>query len=122
MKTGNARQQGTVMLEALLALVLFALVATALLTVSGQALMQRQQLQRTQCASWAADNLLVMEMLSPSRPVMGTTRGEVQQCDITWGWTLTRKDPGDKRAFLVTLEIHNEKGQSQLTRQILRPW
>ncbi|WP_195723814.1 type II secretion system minor pseudopilin GspI [Ewingella americana] len=122
MTKNNAAQQGMIMMEALLAVVLFVLVAIALLNVSGQAVTQGQQLLRTRCANWTADNLLVMEVLSPARRVMGKTQGEARQCDRNWFWTLTRQKTGDNRFYRVTLEIKNEDGQSQLERQILRPW
>lgn len=115
-------QQGIIMLEALLALVLFVMVAMALLNVSSQAINQRQQLMHTRCANWLAGNLLTVEFLSPPSKVMGRTTGEAQQCDLNWRWQLTRRAIGDKRFYLITLEIDSEEGLRQLERQTLRAW
>lgn len=120
MKKGNANQKGVIALEALLALVLFVMVGTALLNVNGQAAHQRQQLLHTRCANWLAENLITEALLSPSARMKGQQKGDAQQCDLDWHWVMQSSALNDNRFYLITLEIYDSANQLQLERQTLR--
>lgn len=113
-------QVGMAMLEALLALTIFSLVATALLNISGGAIHQHRLLMEARCANWLGENLLTQALLSDSRRSPGEWRGVSTQCDISWQWRMVRQKTADERFYLLSVEIQNSKGQRKLERQIFQ--
>lgn len=116
----DKHQIGMVMIETLIALIIFSLVAGALIVVSGQGINHQQLLRETYCANWLAENLLIELQLSPSSRIVGEKKGTSSQCDSLWQWHRVSQVTPDNRFFLINLEIYDANGQQKAKRQILR--
>ena len=116
----HKQQSGMVLLEALLALALFSLIAIALLNVSGAAVNQQQILKETRCADWLAQNLLTEALWLNSNTVMGEQHGRSSQCGIDWQWTIERHPAADQRFYTLSLDIRHADGRQQLKRTLSR--
>ena len=108
------------MLEALLALSMLLLVGLALLNVNALAVTQHGHLQRNQCLSWLAENLLTRELLEASTRNLPDETGQAMQCDRTWKWHITRQKQTDSRFWMITLQLENNDGLVLLERKTLR--
>lgn len=108
------------MLEALIALVIFSLVAGALLSASGLSVRQHQRLLEARCASWLSENLLTQALRLDKKRPMGEQRGTLSQCDITWHWRLVRHKTADARFDSLSLEIQDANGQRRFERQVFQ--
>jgi type II secretion system protein I len=120
MRSRKDRQEGVLMLEAMIALVLFTLVSVALMSVITQSMNQQQIIQNTRCANWLSDNLLTQEFLRPPTRTMSDSQGKTEQCDQQWQWRIRRNATNDNRFYTIKVEVRNSEGQRQLERQTLR--
>lgn len=80
------RSGGFTLLEVLVALAIFALVAASVLTATVRSLQTAARLEEKTLAMWIADNRLTELQLAPSPAATGMDAGEVQFAGRQWQW------------------------------------
>lgn len=80
------RAAGFTLLEVLVALAIFALVAASVLTATARSLQTASRLEDKTLAMWIADNQLVELQLSKSPVAEGRDQGEVDFAGRRWQW------------------------------------
>lgn len=120
MSQSRHHQSGIVMLEALLAIILFTFVSIALMNIISQSMNHQKKILDNRCANWLAENLLTQEFLSPASIMLRESQGKAEQCDREWTWKIEREEHNDNRFYMINLEINNSEGQLQLDRQTIR--
>lgn len=115
-------RSGFTLLEVLVALAVFGLMAVALLHLTGENTRSAQRVQARVLGGIVADNLVVRALALPNPPAFGRTDGAVSNVGRDWRWEqdVTRTDdPGivriDVRVFDVdgqaaTLTVFRDTG------------
>ena len=80
------RARGFTLLEVLVALGIFALVAASVLTMASRSLQNAARLEEKTLAMWVADNRLTELQLEDPRPADGRDQGEVEFAHRQWQW------------------------------------
>lgn len=78
--------RGFSLLEVLVALAIFALVAASVLTASARSLQTAARLEDKTLALWVAENQLVELQLEDPPPGNGTRKGRVEYAGRLWQW------------------------------------
>jgi len=80
------RAGGFTLLEVLIALAIFAMVAASVLTATARSLQTASRLEEKTLAMWIADNRLAELQLSKSPVADGREQGEVEFAERRWQW------------------------------------
>ncbi|MCY1284574.1 Type II secretion system protein I [compost metagenome] len=80
------RQRGFTLLEVLVALAIFAVVAASVLAASGRSLQGAARLEDKTLAMWIADNRLTELQLEATPPADGRGEGRVEFAGRRWQW------------------------------------
>lgn len=97
------RARGFTLLEVLVALAIFAVVAASVLTASARSLQTASRLEEKTLAMWIADNRLTDLQLSEAAPGNGREQGELDYAGRRWAWVSeigTTSDPALRRVTL----------------------
>jgi len=106
------RRDGFTLIETLVALAVFSLVAVTLLHLAGENTRSTAQLERRVLGAIVAENLAVQAFALPNPPAFGETRGEAPIAGRRLRWTQTvasTDDPG-----MVRIEIRVVDGANQV--------
>ncbi|MCU1716027.1 type II secretion system minor pseudopilin GspI [Pseudomonas sp. 5P_3.1_Bac2] len=107
------REGGFTLLEVLVALAIFALVAASVLSASSRSLQTAARLQDKTLAMWVADNRLSTLQLSLDPVAGGREQGEEQMAGRRWQWqseVTATSEPGMRRVTLWVAPYSNERG------------
>lgn len=77
---------GFTLLEVLVALAIFALVAASVLSASGRSVRTAMQLEDKTLAMWVADNRVTELQLAETPPAAGRDQGQVEFAGRHWVW------------------------------------
>ncbi|OEC32994.1 general secretion pathway protein I [Pseudomonas cuatrocienegasensis] len=80
------RTKGFTLLEVLVALAIFALVAASVLSAGARSLQVAAQLETRTLAMWLADNQLSEWQLAPTPLALGSATGESEFAGRRWQW------------------------------------
>ena len=80
------RQRGFTLLEVLVALGIFAVVAASVLTLSERSLKNAARLEEKTLSLWVAENLLAELKLPEASIELGSTSGSAEFAGRTWQW------------------------------------
>ena len=97
------RACGFTLLEVLVALAIFAVVAASVLTASARSLQTASRLEEKTLAMWIADNRLTDLQLREVAPENGREQGELDYAGRRWEWASeigTTSDPALRRITL----------------------
>lgn len=78
--------RGFTLLEVLVALAIFALVAASVLTASARSLQTAARLEDKTLALWIADNQMIELQLEEPPPGVGSRQGRVEYAGRSWQW------------------------------------
>lgn len=108
------RSHGFTLLEVLVALAIFALVAASVLTASGRSLQTAARLEDKTLAMWIADNRLTELQLSETPPSDGRDQGELDFAGRRWQWQSEIQATSEPSMRRVTLWVapRQERGLS----------
>lgn len=120
MKSAKYTQNGAVLLEAIIALLLFTLVGFALINVTNQAMLQQTKIFNARCANWLADNIMAIEFITPPDERRPDKQGESHQCGVLWSWEIKQRSTNDNRFNMVTLHLKNNDTNAKFERKMLR--
>ncbi|PTQ73754.1 type II secretion system minor pseudopilin GspI [Pseudomonas sp. GV071] len=107
------RLGGFTLLEVLVALAIFALVAASVLGVSARSLQTAARLEDKTLAMWIADNQLSEMQLAPSPPGDGDQQGQVDFANRQWQWQSTVENTSEPTMRRVTVWVagRDERGR-----------
>lgn len=101
----RARVAGFTLLEVLVALAIFALVASTAYSASSQSLRGAQRLETLTLAGWIADNRLTELQLASTPPAPGETRETLRYATRDWVLESRIEAAGDPALRHVTLRV-----------------
>jgi general secretion pathway protein I len=107
------RARGFTLLEVLVALAIFALVAASVLGVSARSLQTAAKLEDKTMAMWVADNQLSEMQLAPEVPSVGNQQGQVDFANRQWLWQSTVETTSEPAMRRVTIWVatRDERGR-----------
>lgn len=107
------RHQGFTLLEVLVALAIFALVAASVLGVSARSLQNAARLEDKTLAMWIADNQLSEMQLATSVPATGNQEGQLAFANRQWQWQSTVENTSEPTMRRVTIWVaaNEERGR-----------
>jgi general secretion pathway protein I len=118
------RIHGFTLLEVLVALGIFALVAASVLTLSSRSLQNATRLEEKTLAMWVADNRLSELQLADPRPADGRDQGELAFAQRQWQWRseiVATSEPAMRRAtVLVALRPERSTAADLEARALVR--
>lgn len=97
------RSAGFTLLEVLVALAIFAMVAASVLTATARSLQTAARLEDKTLAMWIADNRLTELQLDANPPAEGRDQGDLEFAGRRWQWQSeiqTTSEPGMRRVSL----------------------
>ena len=101
------RARGFTLLEVLVALAIFALVAASVLGVSARSLQTAARLEDKTLAMWIADNQLSEMQLAPSPPGAGDQQGQVDFANRQWAWQTSVIETSEPTMRRITIWVAN---------------
>lgn len=111
------RVQGFTLLEVLVALAIFALVAASVLSATARSLQTASRLEEKTLAMWIADNRLTELQLSQSPVADGREQGEVEFAGRRWQWqneVQGTSEPDMRRVTLWVAPMHAERAAGEV--------
>jgi len=106
------RESGFTLLEVLIALAIFALVAASILTATSRSLQTASRLEEKTLAMWVADNRLAELQLSKTPVADGREQGEVEFAGRYWWWqseVQVTSDADMRRVTLWVAPVENDR-------------
>lgn len=103
--TSRSFQLGFTLIEVLVALGVVALALSAAAISMGQMIDTANAMRERSYASWIAQNRIVELRLSGSIPEVGTSNGDVDFANSTWGWRTIVSETGVENLMRVDVEI-----------------
>lgn len=97
--------RGFTLLEVMVALAIFALVAASALTASARSLQTAARLEDKTLALWIADNRLIELQLQRQPPAEGRQQGKLEYAGRRWQWQSQVEATTDPALRRVTLRI-----------------
>lgn len=101
--------RGFTLLEVLVALAIFALVAASVLTASARSVRTASQLEDKTLAMWVADNRLAELQLADTPLADGRDQGQVEFAGRRWGWQSEIQATSEPAMRRVTLWVAAEE-------------
>lgn len=111
------RAAGFTLLEVLVALAIFALVAASVLTATARSLQTASRLEEKTLAMWIADNQLVELQLSKNPVAEGRDQGEVDFAGRRWQWqseVQATREPDMRRVTLWVAPMAQDRSTADL--------
>lgn len=107
------RGRGFTLLEVLVALAIFAVVAASVLSASARSLKTAARLEDKTFATWLADNRLQDIQLAESPPSEGREQGEETYAGRRWVWQTEVQATSEPEMLRVTIRValRPERGQ-----------
>lgn len=105
--------RGFTLLEVLVALAIFALVAASVLTASARSLQTAARLEEKTLAMWIADNRLAELQLAETPASAGRDQGELEFAGRRWQWQSEVQPTSEPSMHRVTLWVapHPARGR-----------
>lgn len=97
--------RGFTLLEVLVALAIFALVAASVLTASARSVRTASQLEDKTLAMWVADNRMTELQLAETPPADGRDQGQVEFAGRRWSWQSEIEATSEPAMRRVTLWV-----------------
>lgn len=113
----DRRTRGFTLLEVLVALAIFALVAASILTATSRTLINQQRLTEMTLGSWIADNRLSDLQLSPTPPRTGQSEHSLQFADRRWQLEQQVSQTRFPRLLQVEIWVATDSGERSPPRQ-----
>lgn len=101
--------RGFTLLEVLVALAIFALIAASVLTASARSVRTASQLENKTLAMWVADNRLTELQLADTPPADGRDQGQVEFAGRRWSWQSEIQATSEPAIRRVTLWVATEE-------------
>ncbi|MGJ8679587.1 type II secretion system minor pseudopilin GspI [Paraglaciecola sp.] len=103
------RNLGLTLIEVMVALVIFALVASAIVKAAGDNLAGVGQIENITFATWVANNRITHLHLDTTWPVKNNESGSEDMAGRTWYWQQKVEKTNDKDLVLVEVTVGKDK-------------
>lgn len=103
------RQSGMTLLEVMVAIMIFAMTATAILRSGSEHLRSTVMIKDISIATWVANNALSEIILEAKWPLKKNKKGEAEMAGSTWYWRQVITDTMDKDFKQVTVEVAKDQ-------------
>jgi general secretion pathway protein I len=99
------RGRGFTLLEVLVALAIFAVVAASVLSASARSLQTAARLEDKTFATWLADNRLQEIQLADAPPAEGREQGEESYAGRRWQWQTEVQPTSEPEMLRITVRV-----------------
>jgi general secretion pathway protein I len=99
---------GFMLLEAIVAMAIFAFLTLSLLSLLNSAIFGSQILPQKTCALWVAQNQLALLMINKNISDTFIPEGEEKQCGQTWQWKIRRESTTDPRFSSLRIAVYHQ--------------
>ncbi len=99
------RLAGMTLLEVMVALLIFALTATAVMKAASEHLQGVVQIEEITFATWVANNRLTQLHIDPSWPLKNNQKGQQEMAGRTWYWQQSVNKTNDKDMVQVIVSV-----------------
>ncbi|MEP0174398.1 MAG: type II secretion system minor pseudopilin GspI [Paraglaciecola sp.] len=96
---------GMTLLEVMVALLIFALTATAIMKAASEHLTSVSQIEDITFATWVANNRLSQLHVDTSWPVKNNKKGSQEMAGLTWYWQQTVEKTSDSEMVQVEVSV-----------------
>lgn len=117
----SRREAGFTLVELMVALAVFSLVALTLLKLQGTVVRNSGEIAARATGQIVAHNLAVEIMTDPRAPSLGTEQGTTDNGGQSWRWVRQTKATADPTLVRVDLAVTNALGQPAAALTLARP-
>lgn len=118
---GSTREAGFTLVELMVALAVFSLVALTLLKLQGTVVRNSGEIAARATGQIVAHNLAVEIMTDPRAPSLGTEQGTIDNGGQSWRWVRQTKATADPTLVRVDIAVTNAIGQPAAALTLARP-
>lgn len=101
--------KGMTLLEVMVAIMIFAITATAILRSGSEHLRSTAVIKEISIATWVANNQLSEIVLEQTWPLKKNKQGEEEMANQMWYWKQRIEDTMDKEFKQVTIEVATDQ-------------
>lgn len=109
--SGDARERGFTLIELMVALAIFSLVALTLLKLEGAILRNSGEIAAQSMGQIVAHNMAVETITDPRAPPLGQADGVTENGGKRWAWTRTTASTADARLVRIDILVRDEAGR-----------
>src|SRR5690606_32222495 len=118
---GDRGDAGFTLIEMMVALAIFSLVALTLLKLEGTIVRNSGEIASQGMGQIVAHNMAVETLTDPRPPALGTAEGVTDNGGRRWSWTQTAALTADPRLVRVDIAIRDEAGRPAGALTLARP-
>jgi len=117
----DGEDAGFTLIEMMVALAIFSLVALTLLKLEGTILRNSGEIEAQAMGQIVAHNMAVETLTDPRPPVLGKTEGVIDNGGRHWSWMRTAAITADPRLVRVDIAVRDEAGRPAGMLTLARP-
>ena len=114
-------ERGFTLIELMVALAIFSLVALTLLKLEGAIVRNTGEIATQAMGQIVAHNLAVETIIDPRAPPLGKTDGVTDNGGRNWSWSRTTASTADARLVRVDIAVRDETGYPAGLLTLARP-
>ena len=104
-------ERGFTLIELMVALAIFSLVALTLLKLQGAIVRNSGEIASQALGQIVAHNMAVETLTDPRAPALGKAEGLTENAGKRWSWTRTTASTADQRLVRIDIAIRDEAGR-----------
>ena len=114
-------ERGFTLVELMVALAIFSLVALTLLKLEGAIVRNSGEIASHAMGQIVAHNMAVETITDPRAPPLGKAEGVTDNGGRNWSWKRTTASTADARLVRIDIEIRDEAGRPSANLTLARP-
>lgn len=103
--------QGFTLIELMVALAIFSLVALTLLKLQGAIVRNSGEIRSQAMGQVVVHNMAVELLTDPHAPALGKEEGVTQNGGANWSWTRTTRSTADPRLVRIDIAVQDAQGR-----------
>ena len=117
----HSAERGFTLIEIMVALAVFSLVAMALMRLQGATIRGAATLDTTLAAQMVARTVAIEAVTDPQAPALGRADGRMPNGGRDWTWTRRVSGTGDARIVRIDVAVTDRTGQLLARTTMVRP-